>query len=213
LSGEGGECAGAAGARIRSSGAHADEPASPFELKAHVLHILERLGISERSLRAEFVECDLFAGRSYSYATYDGKPVVLMGQVKSALLAKWDIDIPVYYAEINWDNLNRLAERVKIEIADLPKFPVVRRDLSLLLDEKITFAELAETARRAEKKLLRDVTLFDVYEGKNLPAGKKSYALSFYLQDTERTMSDKQIDAIMAKIRKSIEDTYGATLR
>ena len=136
-----------------------------------------------------------------------------MGQVKSALLAKWDIDIPVYYAEINWDNLNRLAERVKIEITDLPKFPVVRRDLSLLLDEKITFAELAETARRAEKKLLRDVTLFDVYEGKNLPAGKKSYALSFYLQDTERTMSDKQIDAIMAKIRKSIEDTYGATLR
>ena len=136
-----------------------------------------------------------------------------MGQVKSALLAKWDIDIPVYYAEINWDNLNRLAERVKIEIADLPKFPIVRRDLSLLLDEKITFAELAETARRAEKKLLRDVTLFDVYEGKNLPAGKKSYALSFYLQDTERTMSDKQIDAIMTKIRKSIEDTYGATLR
>ena len=202
-----------AGARIQSSWAHADEPASPFELKAHVLHILERLGISERSLRAEFVECDLFTGRGYSYATYDGKPVVLMGQVKSALLAKWDIDIPVYYAEINWDNLNRLAERVKIEIADLPKFPVVRRDLSLLLDEKITFAELAETARRAEKKLLRDVTLFDVYEGKNLPAGKKSYALSFYLQDTERTMSDKQIDAIMAKIRKSIEDTYGATLR
>jgi len=202
-----------AGARIQSSWAHADEPASPFELKAHVLHILERLGVSERSLRAEFVECDLFSGRGYSYATYDGKPVVLMGQVKSALLAKWDIDIPVYYAEINWDNLNRLAERVKIEIADLPKFPVVRRDLSLLLDEKITFAELAETARRAEKKLLRDVTLFDVYEGKNLPAGKKSYALSFYLQDTERTMSDKQIDAIMAKIRKSIEDTYGATLR
>ncbi len=89
-------------------------------------------------------------------------------------MAKWDIDIPVYYAEINWDNLNRLAERVKIEIADLPKFPVVRRDLSLLLDEKITFAELAETARRAEKKLLRDVTLFDVYEGKNLPAGRRA---------------------------------------
>ena len=102
---------------------------------------------------------------------------------------------------------------MKVEITDLPKFPIVRRDLSLLLDEQITFAELAETARRAEKKLLRDVTLFDVYEGKNLPAGKKSYALSFYLQDTERTMSDKQIDAIMAKIRKSIEDTHGASLR
>ena len=159
------------------------EPASPFGLKAHILHILERLGISERSLRAEFVECDLFTGRGYSYATYDGKPVVLMGQVKSALLAKWDIDIPVYYAEINWDNLNRLAERVKIEIADLPKFPVVRRDLSLLLDEKITFAELAETARRAEKKLLRDVNpLRPCTRGRTSPAGKKSYALSFYLR-------------------------------
>ena len=202
-----------AGARVHSSWAHADEATSPFELKAHVLHLFERLGVSERSLRAEAIECDLFAGRAYRYATYDGKAVALLGQVSSTLLTKWDIDLPVYYAEINWDNLNRLSERVKVEITDLPKFPIVRRDLSLLLDEQITFAELAETARRAEKKLLRDVTLFDVYEGKNLPAGKKSYALSFYLQDTERTMSDKQIDAIMAKIRKSIEDTHGASLR
>ena len=202
-----------AGLRVQSSWAHADEATSPFELKAHVLHLFERLGVSERSLRAEAIECDLFAGRAYRYATYDGKAVALLGQVSSTLLTKWDIDLPVYYAEINWDNLNRLAERVKVEITDLPKFPIVRRDLSLLLDEQITFAELAETARRAEKKLLRDVTLFDVYEGKNLPAGKKSYALSFYLQDTERTMSDKQIDAIMAKIRKSIEDTHGASLR
>ena len=202
-----------AGARVHSSWVHADEATSPFELKAHVLHLFERLGVSERSLRAEAIECDLFAGRAYRYATYDGKAVALLGQVSSTLLTKWDIDLPVYYAEINWDNLNRLSERVKVEITDLPKFPIVRRDLSLLLDEQITFAELAETARRAEKKLLRDVTLFDVYEGKNLPAGKKSYALSFYLQDTERTMSDKQIDAIMAKIRKSIEDTHGASLR
>ena len=202
-----------AGARVQSSWAHADEATSPFELKAHVLHLFERLGVIERSLRAESFECDLFAGRGYRYATYDGKCIALLGQVSSALLSKWDIDTPVYYAEINWDNLNRLSERVKVEITDLPKFPIVRRDLSLLLDEQITFAELAETARRAEKKLLRDVTLFDVYEGKNLPAGKKSYALSFYLQDTERTMSDKQIDAIMAKIRKSIEDTHGASLR
>ena len=202
-----------AGSRVQSSWAHADEATSPFELKAHILHLFERLGVSERSLRAEAIECDLFAGRAYRYATYDGKAIALLGQVSSTLLTKWDIDLPVYYAEINWDNLNRLSERVKVEITDLPKFPIVRRDLSLLLDEQITFAELAETARRAEKKLLRDVTLFDVYEGKNLPAGKKSYALSFYLQDTERTMSDKQIDAIMAKIRKSIEDTHGASLR
>ena len=89
----------------------------------------------------------------------------------------------------------------------------MRRDLSLLIGKEVTFAELAEVARRAEKKLLKDVTLFDVYEGKNLPEGKKSYALTFSLQDTERTMSDKQIDAIMAKIQTSLKDTFGAELR
>ena len=102
---------------------------------------------------------------------------------------------------------------MKTVISDLPKFPIVRRDLSLLIGKEVTFAELAEVARRAEKKLLKDVTLFDVYEGKNLPEGKKSYALTFSLQDTERTMSDKQIDAIMAKIQTSLKDTFGAELR
>ena len=102
---------------------------------------------------------------------------------------------------------------MKTVISDLPKFPIVRRDLSLLISKEVTFAELAEVARRAEKKLLKDVTLFDVYEGKNLPEGKKSYALTFSLQDTERTMSDKQIDAIMAKIQTSLKDTFGAELR
>ena len=98
-------------------------------------------------------------------------------------------------------------------ISELPKFPVVRRDLSLLLDKEVTFAELGQVAGKAEKKLLKSVSLFDVYEGKNLPAGKKSYALSFFLQDTERTMSDKQIEAIMEKIQKSLLDTFAASLR
>ena len=89
----------------------------------------------------------------------------------------------------------------------------MRRDLSLLLDKEVTFAELEQVARKAEKKLLKSVSLFDVYEGKNLPVGKKSYALSFFLQDTERTMSDKQIEAIMEKIQKSLLDTFAASLR
>ena len=202
-----------AGERVQNSWVHPDEPASPFELKAHILHLLERLGVGERSLKAEFVELDIFSGKGYAYRTFDGKEIAVLGQVKPALLAKWDIDLPVYYASVNWELLNRLADRTKVEITELPKFPVVRRDLSLLINAETTFAELAEVARRTEKKLLKDCTLFDVYEGKNLPAGKKSYALSFYLQDTERTMSDKQIDAIMAKIRKSLEDTFGAELR
>ena len=128
-------------------------------------------------------------------------------------MERWEIDLPVYFASIDWTALSRLAERVKTVISDLPKFPIVRRDLSLLIGKEVTFAELAEVARRAEKKLLKDVTLFDVYEGKNLPEGKKSYALTFSLQDTERTMSDKQIDAIMAKIQTSLKDTFGAELR
>ena len=102
---------------------------------------------------------------------------------------------------------------MKTVISDLPKFPIVRRDLSLLIGKEVTFAELAEVARRAEKKLLKDVTLFDVYEGKNLPEGKKSYALTFSLQDTERTMSEGQIETIMTKIQKNLLESLGAELR
>lgn len=202
-----------AGQRIENSWAHSDQPASPFELKAYVLDLFSRLGISEASLKASFVDVDLFAGQAYAYTTYDGKPVATLGQVRPDLLGKWDIDLPVYYATLNWDTLNRLSERAKVTISDLPKYPVVRRDLSLLIDQTVTFAELEQTARKAEKKLLKQVTLFDVYEGKNLPAGKKSYALSFFLQDTERTMSEKQIEAIMSKIQQSLLDTFGASLR
>lgn len=202
-----------AGQRIENSWAHADEPTSPFELKAHVLNIFARLGVQESGLKASFVESDIFAGQGYAYTTYDGKPVAMLGQVHPALLGKWDIELPVYFATINWDTLNRLADRAKVTISELPKFPVVRRDLSLLLDKEVTFAELGQVAGKAEKKLLKSVSLFDVYEGKNLPAGKKSYALSFFLQDTERTMSDKQIEAIMEKIQKSLLDTFAASLR
>ena len=100
-----------------------------------------------------------------------------------------------------------------ITIKELPKYPVVKRDLSLLLDSRTTFAEVVEIARRTEKKLLRDVILFDVYEGKNLPQGKKSYAITLYLQDTERTMSEGQIETIMTKIQKNLLESLGAELR
>lgn len=202
-----------AGQRIQNSWAHPDESTSPYELKTYVLNLFDRLGVAQNSLRAEAVAMDIFAGKAYTYTTYDGKPVAVLGQVAAALLKKWDIDVPVYFASINWRNLNQLAERAKVVITDLPKYPVVRRDLSLLIDSRVTFAELEQAARRAEKKLLKGCELFDVYEGKNLPVGKKSYALSFYLQDADRTMSDKQIDAIMTKIRKSLEDNLGAELR
>ena len=202
-----------AGEHIQNSWAHPDETASPFELKAHVLHLFDRLGISPSSLKVAFSEEDIFAGKALTWTTHDGKQIAILGRVAQSLVERWEIDLPVYFTSIDWTALSRLAERVKTVISDLPKFPIVRRDLSLLIGKEVTFAELAEVARRAEKKLLKDVTLFDVYEGKNLPEGKKSYALTFSLQDTERTMSDKQIDAIMAKIQTSLKDTFGAELR
>lgn len=203
-----------AGQRVAGSWAHRDEETSPLEIKAHVEHIFERLGIALSGIKAEFIERDIYIGKAYRYSTYDGKELVVLGQVHPRLLKSWDIDeLPVYFASIEWDKLNQLAERGKLEVRELAKYPTVKRDLSLLIDEQTTFAELEQVARKAEKKLLKAVTLFDVYEGKNLPKGKKSYALSFYLQDTERTMSDKQIESIMGKIRKSLEDTFGAELR
>ena len=106
-----------------------------------------------------------------------------------------------------------MAERAKIVISELPKFPVVKRDLSLLIDQQTKFVEIEAIAYKSEKKLLKKCELFDVYEGKNLPAGKKSYAVSFFLQDETQTMSEKQIESIMSKIQRSLETQLGASLR
>lgn len=133
--------------------------------------------------------------------------------VASSLLKAEDIELPVYYAELEWSTLQLLAERAKIQISDLAKYPVVKRDLSLLIDSSTSFVEIEAIAYKCEKKLLKKCELFDVYEGKNLPAGKKSYAVSFYLQDETQTMSEKQIESIMSKIQKSLEAQLGASLR
>ena len=202
-----------AGERVQNSWAHSDETVSPFELKAHVQHLFDRLGINLGSLATTTCERDIFASPALVWATHDGREVACLGQVSPQLLDRWEIDLPVYFASVNWALLNTLAERTKTTIKELPKYPVVKRDLSLLLDSRTTFAEVVEVARRTEKKLLRDVTLFDVYEGKNLPRGKKSYAITLYLQDTERTMSEGQIETIMTKIQKNLLESLGAELR
>ena len=105
------------------------------------------------------------------------------------------------------------TKKSKVTFSEISKFPAVKRDLALLLDKSVQFAEIEKIARDSERKLLKDISLFDVYEGKNLPAGKKSYAVSFFLQDETKTLNDKQIDAIMQKIRKNLEDKLGASLR
>lgn len=201
------------GQRVENSWAHQTEEASPFELKAHVEHILSRLGLKLEHLKQTIVVYDIYMGNALEIRTGEGKLLARLGQVASQLTKREDIDIPIYYAELEWGQIQREAERARITIGDIPKYPTVKRDLSLLLDSTISMADIERVARQSERKYLRRCELFDVYEGKNLPAGKKSYAVSFFLLDEEKTMSDKQIDSIMDKLQKSLAKELGAELR
>src|SRR5690606_34283648 len=118
-----------------------------------------------------------------------------------------------FLADLDWDAILSSLKMVKIQYQELPKTFAVRRDFSLLLDNSVTYAQIEEIAKNADKKILKQVGLFDVYEGKNLPEGKKSYAVSFIFQDAEKTLQDAQIDGVMLKIRKGLEDQLGAELR
>ena len=136
-----------------------------------------------------------------------------MGIVAKTELAKTEIKQPVVYAQLDWDALCRLAVKKKVEFTPLPKTLPVKRDLALLGDKSVSMAQIEAEVQQSERKLLRDVTLFDVYEGKNLPAGKKSYAISITLQDNEKTLQDKQIDGVMNKIIANLTKKLGAELR
>ena len=141
------------------------------------------------------------------------KKLVEMGCVSKKLLAKMDIDAPVYYAELDWTALAKLVKGKEVLYTEISKYPTVSRDLALLIDSNIEFAAIEAVCRQTEKKLLKSVELFDVYEGNNLPAGKKSYAINLRLQDETKTLADKQIDAIMAKIITNLKNKLGAELR
>ena len=155
---------------------------------------------------------DLFSA-ALTVNTRGGKRLATFGVVTRAILKKFDIDNEVYFADLNWKELMKAIRSVKISYKEISKFPAVRRDLALLLDKQIQFGEIEKIAFDTEKKLLKSVELFDVYEGKNLEAGKKSYAVSFMLQDENQTLNDKQIDKIMSKLIKNLEDKLGAKLR
>ena len=145
--------------------------------------------------------------------TKGGKRLATFGVVTKKMLKAFDVDNEVYYADLNWKELMKAIRSVKVSYKEISKFPAVKRDLALLLDKKVQFAEIEKIAYETEKKLLKEVSLFDVYEGKNLEAGKKSYAVSFLLQDESQTLNDKMIDKIMSKLVKNLEDKLGAKLR
>ena len=189
-----------------------EEKVSFYTLHAYVNNVLRRLGVNTQLLNMEPLNSELCSD-GMAIKAPNGKQIGCMGIVNGKLLKAFDIDNPVYYADLDWNMLLRLNKQYKPVINDLPKFPEVKRDFALLVDKSVKFADLAKAALAAEKKLLKAVNLFDVYEGKNLEAGKKSYALSFILQDTENTLKDKQIEAIMAKLQKIFEEKFGAKLR
>ena len=200
------------GKRVEASWAHPEEPSSVYELKAYVGHILTRLGAPVGKLKQQAGANDIFA-KSLALVDNNGTVVLEFGLVKKALTAAFDISAEVYFADINWTLLMKKTKKHSVNFTEISKFPAVSRDLALLVDKSVEFARIEQIAFAADKKFLKKVTLFDVYEGKNLEAGKKSYAVNFLLQDETKTMNDKQTDAVMAKIIASLEKQLGAKLR
>lgn len=200
------------GKRISGSWTHPDEQSSFFELKAYVINILRRIGLPFGALVFKKGDDNIFA-KSLAIENHGGKRLAEMGIVSPAMLKMTGIEGEVYYADLNWTQLTKAVSRQTVAYREISKYPAVSRDLALLVDKKLEFTEIERTAYRTEKKLLKSVELFDVYEGNNLPEGKKSYAVNFILQDEQHTLNDKQIDAIMAKLVANFKRQLQAELR
>ena len=200
------------GKRVEGSWAHADEDSTYYEMAAHVQNILRRIGMKQGQLVQKKSENPNFAA-GFVIENRGGKKLIEMGIVSKKLLKQFDLQQPVYFAELNWTQLMKATKKNEVNFTEIPKYPAVSRDLALLIDQNVEFAQIEQIARQTEKKLLKKVELFDVYEGDKLPAGKKSYAVNFILQDEEKTMGDKQIDAIMQKLIANIKKQLNAELR
>ena len=200
------------GKRVSNSWAHPEENSSVYELKAYVLNIFTRLGLNLGSVVFGNLSNDIYSV-AVTVQTRGGKLLATYGVLTKKLQKAFDLDNEVYYAEINWHELMKAVKNVKVSYTEISKYPAVKRDLALLLDKNVQFAEVEKIAYDTERKLLKAVELFDVYEGKNLEPGKKSYAVSFLLQDEHATLNDKQIDKIMQKLIANLENKLGAKLR
>ncbi len=199
----------ASGTKFPDSWAVASEATGFFYLKGVVMMVLERLGLSKVTEKA--AKTDLLS--EGITLNYQKKAIVTLGVVRNKVASTFDIDQQVVYADFNWDAILSLLNTDNILMEAIPKYPQVKRDFALLLDDNVAFSELQDAAFQTEKKLLKEVSLFDVYTGENLPNGKKSYALSFTLQDDKKTLTDNQIDKIMGKLQKRFETDFNASLR
>ena len=188
-----------------------EETSSFFTLRGIVERLLKRFGIDLYALQCESLNCDLYADAIQF--KQGPKEVVRMGVVSPIVRKKFDIKQEVYFAEIDFDQLIKMTKKSKVQFKELSKFPEVKRDLALLVNKDVTFSQLRSIAFATEKKLLKSVSLFDVYEGDKLPDGKKSYALSFILEDKNQTLTDKQIERTMANLQAQLEQKAGAEVR
>ncbi|HEX9979017.1 MAG TPA: phenylalanine--tRNA ligase subunit beta [Flavobacterium sp.] len=196
------------GSRVKESWAKPRKNTDFFLFKGYVNSVLQRLGIDK--VQNQPVASDIFAE---GIAIVSGNEVIVeLGTIKKTILKHFDIRQEVFYADFNWNVILKLLSN-RIRFAELPKYPEVRRDLALLVDQNVSFDAIYKIARQTEKSMLRDVNLFDVYEGSNLPEGKKSYAVSFTIQDNTKTLTDAQVDRIMAKLTQNFESELGASLR
>ena len=184
-----------------------------FQLKGYVEALLKRFGADLYQMETSEAPADIFSDGQTYLLPGSHRQLAVLGVVAQPLLRKAGIRQPVFAAEINWQALFELVKRDKISYKELPKYPEVRRDLALLLDEGVSFADLRRTAYKAGKKILKSVSLFDVYKGDKIPQGKKQYALSFVLQDLDKTLTDADVERIMQKLLSSFQNENGATLR
>ena len=200
------------GKRVEGSWAHKDEDASFYELSAYVENVLRRIGLKPGLTVRKKSENPIFAA-GLTIENRGGKVLCELGVLTKKLQKQFGIDNTVFYAEMNWTQLMKATKKNEVTFTEVPRFPAVSRDLALLVDNSVEFAQIEQIARQSEKKLLKRVELFDVYEGDKLPAGKKSYAVNFILQDETQTMGDKQIDAIMQKLITNLKKQLNAELR
>ena len=191
------------------------EPAKSdyFQLKGYLDLLLRRYGADLDQLWTAPAPADIFSEGMVYQLPGKGQTVAVMGTVNPALARKFGVKQPVFAAEIDWPALFALVKRDKVAFSELPKFPAVRRDLALLLDESVSYADLRAAAFKQAKKLLRQVGLFDVYRGDKIPAGKKQYALSFVIQDPERTLTDQDTERVMERLLTTFQKDFGAQLR
>ena len=185
-----------------------------FALKGYVEALMARYRVDVNSLTVGAAPADLFAeGMTWSLPGREPQLLCTLGTVNPVLAKRFGVKQPVFAAEINWEVFFALVKRDKFSFKELPRFPEVRRDLALLLDEAVAYGDVRKCAVRAGKKLIKSVSLFDVYRGEKIPAGKKQYALNFVLQDPERTLTDNEVESTMNNVLTALQNQFGATLR